>query len=174
MSEASSRTQIEHTPPPDEASIAGQAVAALHAGLGDRLVAVVLFGSRARGDARPDSDWDLLVIADGLPEKRFDRHLSLKRLLPPMYRGAISLIARTPAEFEEHLPSLYLDIALDGRILHDPQGYAADRLLSLHRLISHKGLRREQTANGDVWRWDSPARQPWHLEWSASDGTPRG
>ena len=24
----------------------------------------VLFGSRARGDARPDSDWDLLIILD--------------------------------------------------------------------------------------------------------------
>ena len=25
---------------------------------------VILFGSRARGEARPDSDWDLLVIVD--------------------------------------------------------------------------------------------------------------
>jgi hypothetical protein len=29
--------------------------------LGDRLIAVVLFGSRARGDADPASDWDLLA-----------------------------------------------------------------------------------------------------------------
>lgn len=26
---------------------------------------VILFGSRARGDARPDSDWDVLVLLDG-------------------------------------------------------------------------------------------------------------
>jgi predicted nucleotidyltransferase len=25
---------------------------------------VILFGSRARGDAKPDSDWDILVILD--------------------------------------------------------------------------------------------------------------
>ena len=24
-----------------------------------------LFGSRARGDARPDSDWDILILIDG-------------------------------------------------------------------------------------------------------------
>ncbi len=26
---------------------------------------VVLFGSRARGDATPESDWDLLIVLDG-------------------------------------------------------------------------------------------------------------
>lgn len=36
-------------------------------------VAVILFGSRARGDARPTSDWDLLVILDdAAPEELFD------------------------------------------------------------------------------------------------------
>ena len=26
---------------------------------------VMLYGSRARGDARPDSDWDFLILVDG-------------------------------------------------------------------------------------------------------------
>ena len=33
--------------------------------LGDRLGAVYLYGSRARGDARPDSDIDVLVVLRG-------------------------------------------------------------------------------------------------------------
>jgi predicted nucleotidyltransferase len=46
--------------------------------LTDRLVAALrpravwLFGSRARGDARPDSDFDLMVVLpDGLPERAY-------------------------------------------------------------------------------------------------------
>ncbi len=31
---------------------------------GCRLVRLILFGSRARGDARPDSDWDLYAVVD--------------------------------------------------------------------------------------------------------------
>jgi uncharacterized protein len=33
-------------------------------------VRIVLFGSRARGDARPDSDYDLLVILDEVEDRR--------------------------------------------------------------------------------------------------------
>jgi len=38
-------------------------VAAIHAIEPD--ARIVLYGSRARGDAAPDSDWDLLVLLDG-------------------------------------------------------------------------------------------------------------
>jgi len=36
--------------------------AALDAAYGDRIERVVLFGSRARGEARPDSDYDIAVF----------------------------------------------------------------------------------------------------------------
>lgn len=39
--------------------------AALDAACGDRIERVVLFGSRARGDARPDSDYDVAVFLRG-------------------------------------------------------------------------------------------------------------
>ncbi|MGB9870548.1 MAG: nucleotidyltransferase domain-containing protein [Anaerolineae bacterium] len=57
-------------------------VEALREGLGDRLIAVILFGSRARGEADTDSDGDLLVIARYLPQKPFQRHLFLEAITP--------------------------------------------------------------------------------------------
>jgi predicted nucleotidyltransferase len=37
---------------------------------GDRVRRIILFGSRARGDARPDSDYDLLVVLRDLDPSR--------------------------------------------------------------------------------------------------------
>ena len=36
-------------------------------------VRIILFGSRARGDARDDSDYDILVVVDDLPARRETR-----------------------------------------------------------------------------------------------------
>jgi len=126
---------------------------ALRESLADRLVAVVLFGSRARGDASARSDWDLLVIARGLPDRTFQRRLHLMRMLPSPERGLTSIVARTPAEFEDHLSSLYLDIGLDGIPLYDPQGYAQESLDRLRRIIAQSGISRQRTEDGFVWRW---------------------
>lgn len=145
-------------------AISKQAITALQKALGDRLLAVILFGSRARGEVSPDSDWDLLVIAEGLPERLFERHMFLKRLLPPGCRGAVSLIARTPEELEAHLPSLFLDIAVDGKILYDPRAYAARRLATLRQLIEESGLYRQRTEAGDVWQWKKEPCGPWALK----------
>jgi predicted nucleotidyltransferase len=45
-------------------------VARIHQALGDNLVAIVLFGSYAKGTAREASDLDLLVVARTLPSSR--------------------------------------------------------------------------------------------------------
>ncbi len=44
--------------------------AALDEIYGERIDRVVLFGSRARGDARPDSDYDVAVFLKSLPDQR--------------------------------------------------------------------------------------------------------
>jgi predicted nucleotidyltransferase len=73
---------------PSEANtLLPELVAALKAGLGENLIAVALFGSRARGDADENSDWDFLVIARNLPERVLRRHFWLKGMLPHAWRG---------------------------------------------------------------------------------------
>jgi uncharacterized protein len=111
-----------------ELEIPDRIVSGLREGLGSDLVAVVLFGSRARDEAREGSDWDFLVVVRNLPERTLERTFRLKKMLPPLHRGEASLLARTPEEFTAGLPDLYLDIALDGVILHDTDGYMTERL----------------------------------------------
>lgn len=52
---------------------------------------VLLFGSRARGEARPDSDWDFLVIVDQKPERSACVHLETRI-------GVRLVLARMPAD----------------------------------------------------------------------------
>ncbi len=140
-------------------------VQALQQGLGKKLVAVVLFGSRARGDAKEESDWDMLVIAEDLPERQIERYGKIKEILPQNWRGRISILAKTPDEFEAVLPSLYLEIALDGLILYDPKDYAWNRLQKLRRLIQSKDLKREKRGDEFVWQWGRFPGFGWSLSW---------
>lgn len=142
-----------------------QVVEQLRSALGERLVSVVLFGSQARGEATAESDWDLLVIATGLPEKPLERHMFLTRLISPGAADAASLLAKTPEEFESGVPSLYLDIAVDGQILYDLYGYMTERLATLRRVIAQAGLYREHTQAGDWWRWKQQPSGQWSIEW---------
>lgn len=61
---------------------------------------VILFGSRARGDARPDSDWDLLVLLDGpVTESRKRRIRDHLYDLELATNTVISAIVRTKEEW---------------------------------------------------------------------------
>jgi predicted nucleotidyltransferase len=134
----------------------------LRAGLGDDLLAIVLFGSQARRTATSESDWDLLLIARDLPSRPLARHLRLKTLLPDAWRARVSLLAKTPQEFAARIPSLYLDIALDGIVLYDPQHYITPRLAWLRRQIQARGLKRRRIGRDLMWHPSSPT---WTFGW---------
>ncbi len=67
---------------PKEREILDQVVAALHGHYGERLSRVVLFGSRARRDHEPDSDFDVLVVLKGDFERVAERKLVQDLIYP--------------------------------------------------------------------------------------------
>jgi len=58
---------------------------------------IVLFGSRARGDAAPDSDFDLLVVVPG--DRSLNARAAELRLALWGLPGAFDLVVLAPSEF---------------------------------------------------------------------------
>lgn len=80
---------------------------------------VILFGSYARGNAREDSDVDLLVIEREVPDKAKEM-VRLRRALRPL-RIPVDVLVASVAEVEDigHLPGTPIYWALrEGRALH--------------------------------------------------------
>jgi predicted nucleotidyltransferase len=68
----------------DDVAVAHKLAAAIRGRDSARVRRIILFGSRARGDARPDSDFDLLVVVRDLPRKEI---LTLRQGLYEVLRG---------------------------------------------------------------------------------------
>jgi predicted nucleotidyltransferase len=84
---------------------------------------VILFGSHARGNARPDSDVDLLVIAEST-EPRHCRSAplygALSDILVPM-----DILVYTPEEVQEwrEVRQAFVTTAVrEGKVLYEDQG----------------------------------------------------
>ncbi|MCI0371788.1 MAG: nucleotidyltransferase domain-containing protein [candidate division NC10 bacterium] len=139
-------------------------VETLRAAFGERLVSVVLFGSHARGEAKPESDVDIFLVVKGLPNSPLDRIGEVRRPVAGRFRERVAFITKTPEEVLAGLPSLYLDLALDGCVLFDT-GFFRDRQAVLRGLIEEAGLRRVVRDGEYHWEWKTPPRRGWRLDW---------
>ena len=135
---------------------------ALKAYFGDRLMAVVLYGSVARGEQTPESDIDLLIVADGLPASHRARNRLLVELeegflpalLAPWHRQAIPIDVatriKTPEEARE-LTLFYLDLTEDAVILYERGRFFQDILDRLRRRLADLGAQRRQQGRVRYW-----------------------
>ncbi len=142
---------------------------ACEARYGPRLVALAVFGSVGRGTPRPDSDVDLLLVADPLPDGRLARMAEFQEVetaLEPRLAEArrhglhpsLAPIIKTPAEVALGSP-LFLDMIEDARILHDRHGFLERAFADLRSRLERLGARR--VWRGDAWYWDlKPDYQP--------------
>jgi predicted nucleotidyltransferase len=84
-------------------------------------VQIWLFGSRARGEARPDSDWDLMaILPDDAPEQDLDL-VSVWGRLRDLQLLRVELFTMTRSEFAEwnhSLGTLAEIVASTGIVVH--------------------------------------------------------
>ena len=83
---------------------------------GDRLRGVVLYGSEARGEARPDSDIDLLVLLEGAVDYGRDLEANLAAVYPVALRIGRRISAKPvcAAEYESVDCPLYRNARREG------------------------------------------------------------
>ena len=81
---------------------------------------IILFGSRAKGNARPDSDYDICVIKGGVERRR--------KLTHQIYRSfcgvgvPVEIIVETPERFDvlkDNPFLIYREISRYGRVVYE-------------------------------------------------------
>ena len=66
-------------------------------------VKIFLFGSRARGDARPDSDYDLVVIYDGEKPKHELKYDIYRLFKHPDFSMDVCVLTSVELEKQKHI-----------------------------------------------------------------------
>jgi len=133
---------------------------------GKKVIALVVFGSYARGDFGESSDIDLFAIIEGLPRRHFERSTLMSSLITSHFSRRITIIAKTKREFLSAFAPLYLDLALDGKVAYDTDGFMKERLAEIEAIIEQAGLFRKKRGSRDYrWEWHVPPKGGWAIDW---------
>lgn len=130
-------------------------VEVLEARFASDLISVVVFGSQARGQAKPESDIDVLIVVRGLPRNRAERYGGLRdlaRQVSNAFAQDVAPILLAPEEAERVKP-YYLGMLSGHAILYDRDGFFAAVLERLRRRLTELGSRRYVDKDGYEY-WD--------------------
>lgn len=130
---------------------------------GDRLVSVCFYGSVAKGTATPESDVDVLVVAQALYADLGSRihdttpiHEALRRseeyrkLRMQGISAFVSDLYLSPEEARAH-PPILLDLTKDASIAYDKDGFFECVLEEMRRRLIELGAKRVNTGKGHYW-----------------------
>nr|MDO8082523.1 nucleotidyltransferase domain-containing protein [Candidatus Freyarchaeota archaeon] len=129
----------------------------LHSNFGEKIVGVLLFGSVARGEAKPlkkyESDIDLIVLIRGIPENISERLMLKAKLVLDLRLGSRVQGFWMPPE---ELPRLVgartgyiMDALTEGILLYDPEQIIEESKKTLERELRERGV--EKKKYGWVW-----------------------
>src|SRR6516164_2957868 len=95
MAEQTSKTQCQYDP------VIQEFAAMLRQRLGSYLRQLLLFGSRARGDAQDSSDYDMLVVVDHRTPELRAIILEVETQLMERYGALVATVLRSEAEWQQ-------------------------------------------------------------------------
>ncbi len=138
---------------------------ALRRRLGDDLLAVVLYGSVARGGAHPESDMDVLIVWRNAPSTYYarlavaidvsERIRSLPDVLAvhaeaPYAQLGFLILSEEEARQNRYV---YLDMTEEAIILYERERFFTQRLAEMRARLAEPGSRRVWLPDG-TWYWD--------------------
>jgi len=138
----------------------GQAVKGF---FGDSLVSICFFGSVVRGDATPESDIDVLIVAEKLPvdigwrvrqtssiHEALRRSKAYRKLRAQLRNAFVSDILLTRDEAKMH-PPILLDLTEDAELVYDKDRFLESVLEDIRRRLVELGAKKVKADKGYYW-----------------------
>ena len=133
--------------------------------LGDALLAIVLYGSVARGTASTASDIDLLIVQRQPPSSYYERLApvlaveralrdceALHTLVREGFCPYVSFLLLSTEEARENR-YIFLDMVEEAIVLYEQDGFFTKRLAELRHRLQELGAKRLVLPDGS-WYWD--------------------